>query len=163
MKKLSTLLLLAALFSAATANAQKIESINFRQSQSRISEPNMEVFVRPLIVDLSVISETRVEDTWSYPDVNIAKLSNDQIQNLKATALFQTSQKHKADVIVAATFDIVTPEKNGGYGLNITVIGYPANYTNWRPATEASDYEWIQDVYGTAIGENRIEATEALK
>ncbi len=112
----------------------------------------MELFVRPLIVDLQIISEERIEDTWSYPSVNVAKLTAEELQNLKATALFQSSEKHKADVIVAATFDVETPEKNNGYGINVKVIGYPARYTNWRPATEKSDYEWIKDVYGTALG-----------
>ncbi len=161
MKKLYLLLLLLTL--GFSANAQKVQSIDFRQSQSRISEPNMEVFVKPLIVDLDVISETRVEDTWEFPTVDLTKLSDYQLQNLKATALFKSSKKYEADVIVAATFDITTEENNGGVGLSITVIGYPAQYKNWRPANDSSDYEWIEDVYGIAIGSKRTEATKAIK
>ncbi len=160
MKKLHTIALLFVLFIAVDARAQKVETVEFRQSQSRISEPKMELFVRPLIVDLELISQTRVEDSWSFPNVRLTELTNAELQNIKATALYQSSDKYKADVMVAATFDVSTPENNRGYGINIKVIGYPARYTNWRSASEKSDYEWIKDVYGNTIGVNAIEAQE---
>lgn len=52
-----------------------------------------------------------------------------------------SSQKHNADVIVAATFNIKTNDEGTGY--IVTVVGYPATFANWKTA-EASDYEWIR-------------------
>lgn len=46
---------------------------------------------------------------------------------------------HDCDVIVAATFNIRT----AGDGYEVNIIGYPANFVNWKTATQA-DYEWIQ-------------------
>lgn len=152
MKKFSLLILFFTIISTTVALAQKIESINFRQSQSRIAEPNMEVFVRPLVVDLEVIGEDRIEEVCSFPNVRLTELSLDMLQNLKASALFNCSQKYNADVIIAAMFDIQSFEDNKGYGINVTVVGYPAKYKNWKPAIENSEYQWILDVYGTAIG-----------
>ena len=126
------------------AKAQKVE---YRQSQSRLIEPQQQVFVRPLVVDLQVITNERQKAVWPFPDVDITKMTVQDIDNLKINALYLTAQKCDADVIVAPTFDIRTVKK----GIEITVIGFPAKYQNWKVATKEEDYKWIQDVYGTKI------------
>ena len=63
------------------------------------------------------------------------------IVNIRSYAVYMSSQKHNADVIVAATFNIKTNDEGTGY--IVTVVGYPATFANWKTA-EASDYEWIR-------------------
>ncbi len=120
--------------------AQKVE---YRQSQSRMLEPVQEVFVKPLVVDLQVLSETRQKATWPFPDVKVTEMTVGDVETMKANALYLTAQKYDADVIVAASFDIRTVKK----GLEVTVIGFPARYVNWKVAEKEEDYKWIKEVY----------------
>lgn len=145
--------------------AQKVE---YRQSQSRMLEPQQQVFVRPLVVDLNVTTNERQKAVWPFPDVDITKMTVQDVSNLKINALYLTTQKFDADVIVAPTFDIRTVKK----GIEITVIGFPAKYQNWKVATKEEDYQWIEDVYGTKIrfvnplqslGENQAKNSDAVK
>ncbi len=163
MKKFYLLLFFLSIMAIDNVNAQKVESVNFRQSQSRINEPNMAVFVRPLVVDLEVINQERVESESNFPNVKLTDLTSEKLYNLKATALFECSQTNHADVIIGAMFDIQSFENNNGYGIKIKVVGYPAKYTNWKPATSNDEYEWILDVYGTAIGQRATGAKTAIK
>ena len=66
---------------------------------------------------------------------------NGDLVNIRSYAIYMSSQKHNADVIVAATFNVKTNDDGNGY--KVTVIGYPATFINWKTA-EASDYEWIR-------------------
>lgn len=140
----------------------------YRQSQSRMLEPQQQVFVRPLVVDLNVTTTERQKAVWPFPDVDINKMTTQDVENLKINSLYLTAQKFDADVIVAATFDVRTVKK----GIEITVIGFPAKYENWKVATKEEDYKWIEDVYGTKIrfvnplqslGENQAKNSDAVK
>ena len=140
----------------------------YRQSQSRMLEPQQQVFVRPLIVDLNVTTTERQKAVWPFPDVDINKMTTSDVENLKVNSLYLTAQKYDADVIVAPTFDVRTVKK----GIEITVIGFPAKYVNWQVAKKEEDYKWIEDVYGTKIrfvnplqslGENQAKNSDAVK
>ena len=144
------------------------QKVDYRQSQSRMLEPQQQVFVRPLVVDLNVTTNERQKAVWPFPDVDITKMTVQDVANLKINALYLTAQKFDADVIVAPTFDIRTVKK----GIEITVIGFPAKYQNWKVATKEEDYQWIEDVYGTKIrfvnpvqslGENQAKNSDAVK
>lgn len=144
---------IAAVFSAQTAVAQD----QYRQSQSRMLEPQQQVFVRPLVVDLRVTEEKRQKYVWEFNDVNVQRMTVGDLTNYKIIALYNSAQAADADVIVAPTFDIRTIKK----GLQITVIGYPAVYENWQVAKEERDYEWIKSVYGIDI--RTIDHTQSIR
>ena len=140
----------------------------YRQSQGRMLEPQQQVFVRPLIVDLNVTTAERQKAVWPFPDVDINKMTTSDVENLKVNSLYLTAQKYDADVIVAPTFDVRTVKK----GIEITVIGFPAKYENWQVAKKEEDYKWIEDVYGVKIrsvnpfqslGENQAKNSNAVK
>lgn len=152
----AALVLLLSLGMTQPIMAQKGE---YRQSQSRMIEPQQEVFVRPLVVDLHVITESRQKASWNFPDADITRMTVLDMSNLKANALYLTAQKFDADVIVAASFDIRSVKK----GLEITVIGFPAKYTNWKVASKEEDYKWIKEIYGTQYRYNPINMTKALE
>lgn len=130
----------------------------YRQSQSRMIEPQQQVFVRPLVVDLRVTTTERQKAVWPFPDVDIFKMTVQDVENLKINALYLTSQKLDADVIVAPTFDIRTVKK----GIEITVIGFPAKYENWKVAETEADYKWIEQVYGTRYRYNVVNPAQSL-
>ena len=66
--------------------AQKVE---YRQSQSRMIEPQSQVFVRPLIVDLQVLTTERQVDEWEVPEIDITKATVGDIANEKIKALYK--------------------------------------------------------------------------
>lgn len=125
-----------------TCQVMAQQVVSFRESQARLSEPNMGVYIKPLIADLKINSTAgKIRDKWDFSLQDIKALKG-EIPNLKARALFLSTEKHDADVIVAASFDIVS--KDDGSGFVVRVIGYPANYINWRTAT-TEDNAWIQN------------------
>lgn len=66
--------------------------VEYRQSQSRMLEPVQEVFVKPLVVDLQVLSETRQKATWPFPDVKVTEMTVGDVETMKANALYLTAQ-----------------------------------------------------------------------
>lgn len=132
------MVIICLLATVVTVDAQT-KKVNFRQSQTRMAEPVISVYAKPLVADLKV-GETRINDTFDFTNSEIEALGND-IPNLRARAMFMANQKHNCDMLVSASFDIVS--KSDGTGYEVTVMGYPATYINWRSA-QTSDEEWIR-------------------
>lgn len=127
------------------ANAEKTVRFDFQTSEARTMDVYPSTYVKPLVAEVVVdTSKGRIHDTWemslldfqsrSYPGNDAATL-----QNLRAYGLYKSSEKHHCDLIVAATFDIRISDT----GVVINLIGYPANFANWKTGT-AADYEWIR-------------------
>lgn len=151
MKRIFLILLLAGSYGLATMDsfAQKTVKFEMQESQARVLDVNPSTYVKPVIAELSVdTSKGRLHDTWTLDANELAArvIKNDDkatLQNLRTYAVYKSSEKAKCDVLIAATFDIrITDE-----GASITVIGYPANFTNWKTGTVA-DYEWIKNEPG---------------
>lgn len=114
--------------------------VEFKESQARLLEPQQSAYVKPLIVDLKVdASQGRIHHVVTFSNAQVEALKND-ISNMRSNALFQTTEKFNADVIVGATFDVQSIPDGSGY--TVTVIGYPARYDNWR-SVAPEDYGWI--------------------
>lgn len=151
MKRIFLSLLLCGLYGlfAMDAYAQKTVKFEMQESQARVLDVNPSTYVKPVIAELSVdTSKGRLHDTWTL-DANelAARIIKDDdkatLQNLRTYAVYKSAEKSNCDVVIAATFDIrITDE-----GASITVIGYPANFTNWKTGTVA-DYEWIKNEPG---------------
>lgn len=60
----------------------------YEESQSRIAETEMKVYVRPLVVDLQVLNnqERMTFGPYVYTFENISKLTESDIENYKATS-----------------------------------------------------------------------------
>ena len=151
MKRLLTVAV-ALLAVVGSAMAQKV--VEWRESQARVAEPVMGVYIKPLVAELKVVSTDKIRDVWEFTNKEVNALRND-VANLKARALFKSTYEsdHPCDVIVAATFDIESTD--GGY--RVTVYGYPAKYVKWRTATP-EDNAWIHNEKLTPT-----KATEATK
>lgn len=118
---------------------------DIRDSQARVLDVYPSTYVKPVIAELSVdTSKGRIRDTWTLtPEELASRTIRDNaaltMQNLRTYAVYKSSEQHCCDVVIAATFDIRITEK----GATITIVGYPANFSNWQTGTVA-DYDWIK-------------------
>lgn len=136
-------LLFTVLISVCTmaSYAQKT-AVRIQDTQARLLDVNSNAYVKPLTVELEVDkTKGRIKDEWSLTKEQVEQELNGDIANIRSYAVYMSSQKHNSDVIVAATFNFKSNDNATGY--TITVVGYPANFINWKTAGE-SDYEWIR-------------------
>ena len=144
MKKLILIISLA-FIGTAGVYAQKTNektTVRIQDTQARTLDVNSNAYVKPLTVELQVDkSKGRVKDEWTLTKEQAEVEMQGNIENIRAYAVYMSSQRHNVDVIVATTFNFRT--NNEGTGYLITVVGYPATFVNWKTA-DASDYEWIR-------------------
>ncbi len=135
MKK--TLLIGIAMAFSMVSFAQKTE-YHFQDTQARLLDVTSNAYVKPLTVELNVL--TKEHKTWVFPLTNaeVDAMKGDLV-NIRSYAVYAASKQENCDVIVAATFNV----KSVKGGFEVTVVGYPANFINWKTATK-DDYEWIK-------------------
>lgn len=132
------------LIGAVTTDAQKSVKFEYQNSQARVLDVSPTTYVKPLISEVIVdTSKGRIRDEWKlntdeFLSRSIKNDDNATIENLRTYAVYKSSEKHDCDLIVAATFDIRITEN----GATISIVGYPANFANWKTGTVA-DYDWI--------------------
>lgn len=154
-------LFLSALCVAACAiagNAQKNNTLLFENTQSRVAaESVMNIYVRPLTVEVEVIKglrlaqgqqtvDGRVTITYARDSEWVEKTMRGELDEIRSWAVFQACKDCSADVILVPTFSFSNNRDNMGNiidGYQITIVGFPAKFINWKTATPA-DYEWIQ-------------------
>lgn len=98
----------------------------------------------PTVADLRVSTskishQVTVKNRYSLKDISNYGDSPKMVY-LQKLAITQAAQKYDADVIVAPSYSISTSDDLKS--ITVTVTGYPATYTNFRPATPA-DMEMI--------------------
>ena len=96
-------------------------------------------YVKPLTVELQILKTKHISEVIHLSKQEVEVDMKGDLKNIRSYAVYRVSQIHDCDVIVAATFNIRTV--SDGYEIN--VIGFPANFVNWKTATQA-DYEWIK-------------------
>lgn len=140
MKKIFLFLTLSVL-SICSAMAQKA-MVKIQDTQARMLDVTSNGYVKPLTVELKVDdSKGRVRDIWPLTKEQAEVEMKGDIVNIRSYAVYMSSKKHNADVIVAATFNFKTTDNGDGY--EIEVVGFPASFINWKTATP-TDYEWIR-------------------
>ncbi len=106
------------------------QRIIYRESSGRNIEPTQgAVFTPALVADLDIMTDKSISNVVVFEDILVTTALLNDIDNYKKMALFQTIQKHNADVMVASMINVNT-SPNGL--LEITVVGYPARYVNFR-------------------------------
>lgn len=139
MKKV--LFMLALILSTGSIWAQKT-TVKFQDTQARMLDVQTNAYVKPMTVELRMLnSGQRIKDVWPLTIEQVESMNGD-IVNIRSYGVYMSSQKHNADVIVGATFNLRSEDtKEKGYILE--VVGFPAEFINWKTATEP-DYEWIK-------------------
>lgn len=141
MKKLFLISLLA--LTTMSSFAQKVKkpenASTYTESAARNIEPRSGIIVTPMIADMQIISQERIEYSETLPYYVTPEIVS-FVPSFKKTVFFHATKEHKCDALAASLIDVsTTPE---GF-LQITVSGYPAKYVNFRNAT-ADDVWMIQ-------------------
>lgn len=137
MKKKSPILSLLCALCILMGSCTTEKFYSYDESTARYLSPEMSGFVTPTVADLKV-TETKIthvetfQNTLRQSDLNDIEHSG-TIQYFKNFTIAQAVKKYNADVIVAPIFDVKTSEDFST--ITITVMGYPANYINFRKAT----------------------------
>lgn len=122
----------------------------FEESQSRIAEPELKVYIRPMVADLEVLNDQKRMKFGPYEyEVNTKLFNDDDLTNLKATSVYKAALSADADVIVGAIFNTYVEDSEPDV-VKIEVIGFPAKYVNFRPLgtdEKSNDYDMIRVVY----------------
>lgn len=132
------------LSSAFTLNAKSkevVEPFSYEEcSNSQSVEPSHGIIMNPIIADLEMIGTEKVSYKETFK-VSMDKNSMNKIQIYKDIALAHAEKEYKADVMVAAHFDVHATDSE----IEVIVTGYPAYYKNFRPATKKD--RWMIKLY----------------
>lgn len=167
-----------------SAFAQKATVIEkYEESQARLLDMSANAHVKPLVAEFQIISNAELQQSASALNAQngterqyklfgtkgrleaylrltkekaLVEL-NGNTANIRSWAVFQINKDFNADVLVGATFDLLKSEQNDYFEL--TVIGYPARFTNFSSITPA-DYEWIRLENSTKTSDS--EKTKAI-
>ena len=141
MKKILLVSLVA--LATTTGFAQKVkkpENVStYTESAARNIEPRSGVIVTPVIADMQIISQERIEYSETLPYYVTPEIVS-FVPSFKKTVFFHATKKYNCDALAASLIDVTTTPE--GF-LQITVTGYPAKYVNFRNAT-ANDTWMVQ-------------------
>lgn len=136
------LLLLIALCSDGVLFAQKHHIVN--QSQARMITTNMGAITAPIIAELGEISPQKITYTRRFNISfyqNVQQIIND-LSEYKQATIAKYCNENNYDLIVNAIFQITTENDE----LVVTLMGFPAKYSKFRPATQADS--WMLNYIG---------------
>ena len=124
MKKIN-ILLISLMVLASSCSIYRYEDQSYREIQ-----PKATGIITPTTADLNV-SPTRISYTEIFKH---EKDENDiNLRDAKEQTLSNALAKYNADMMVGTLFDVSTSESADQ--VVVTVVGYPATYVNFRPAT----------------------------
>ena len=145
---------------ATTPVVEVIETFEYSESSARLLEPEQKMLLTTVIADLKV-SEEKIyhTETEAFAKFKVTPALLNNIAEWKKIAVSRAIKAYKADVLVGATFEVVT--KNGR--LEITVSGYPAYYTKFRNVT-AADIELLKETQTltTPGGADAVKGPESI-
>ncbi len=117
--------------------AQKVQT-KFLNTEARKVNVISNAYVKPLTVEVQVIGKQRITEVIKLSKEEVDALHNDQ-ENIRNFAVYRACKLHNCDMIVAAISNIKSE-----YGqTEVEIMGYPANFINWKTATQA-DTAWIK-------------------
>lgn len=124
----------------SSCGSQRILSEN----NTRLLPVSSTAYTIPTVADLRVSSSKISHQVTVANRFSSKELSEESdspiLLHLQKMAITQAAMKYDADLIVAPSYSISTADDQKT--ITVTVTGYPANYTNFRPAT-AADMEII--------------------
>jgi len=128
-----------------------VTGVNVTKYEATSMDTQPHMFVTPLVADVSLIQGAanifKTQGTITIPEAPDTKDTKqleayagraravimDGIEELKAKALFEFSEKEGADLIVGPTYSVTTDKSEGRViYLTVKVKGFPAKYTNFR-------------------------------
>ena len=132
-----------AVFMPVLCFAQKNTVVQYMNTQARILDVSSNAYVKPLTVELKMKSQQRIREIVKISNATAMGAMKADPHNWRNYAVYEVSKRLNCDVIVAATFNIKFDEIAGDKDVQIEVVGFPADFTNWQTATN-QDLEWIK-------------------
>ena len=97
---------------AIGAYAQKT-NVRMQETQARLLDVTSNAYVKPLTVELQIDkSKGRIKDEWTLTREQAEQEMNGDLVNIRSYAIYMSSQKHNADVIVAVSYTHLTLPTN---------------------------------------------------
>ncbi len=127
----------------AAPTVQVTTKVRYREASGRNIEPKQNAVVVPMVAQLEVISDKRIEYVETFNEMVTTDLIKD-IAAYKRIALLNATKEYDADTMVAALINV---ETDASGHLVITVYGYPARYKNFRSMKKED--KWLLDIEGT--------------
>lgn len=149
MKKFVSLVCAAVMATPAFAQADG-EKVLFQETETHISQPELRVFVNPMVCDLQMLfpNNPRREFSTELPLPRpIDQITQGEFENLQKRALYQFATSVQADVIVEPIFNSYVTAKDSKI-MKFEVSGFPAKYVDFRPLGKAQiDLDMVKIVY----------------
>lgn len=142
MKRLLAFVFLMGCFTISMI-AQKTTQVQYQETQARLLDVSSNAYVKPLTVELKVKGNQRIREVVKIPRNFALVAMKADPSNWRSYAVYEVSKRMACDVIVAATFNIKYDEVAGDQDVQIEVVGYPVDFTNWQTAS-TQDLEWIR-------------------
>ena len=161
MKRIALLLGLAVfatvVMQAQRKTTQQREEHAFEEAVTRAAEPEVKVFIHPLIADLQMIeTERQSYGPYTYKIKSPENLTIVELENFKKRALYQAVQISDADVLIEPLFDSYIDESDP-HKLVINLTGFPAKYVNFRNlGSSPDDLEMVRVVYPAAYSPSYV-------
>lgn len=147
-------LLLCVVFAlvSLSAMAQKSKtSYYYNESSARNIEMGQRVLTTPMIADLKVVSDKKIEPYVEVFPFVMSPQIKDAVPGFKRSAFANAAKKNNADALVGT--DIIVTTNEEGFVV-VTVTGYPAQYTNFRNATRED--LWMLEFYRQTFGNENM-------
>lgn len=154
-----TLLVGANLYAQRKSTAQE-EKVLFEEAISRTVEPEIRMFIQPTIADVEFLSEERQKyGPYMFPIKSADQLTEGELNNAKAAALYRATELENADVIVGTLFDSYISEKDPKV-LVIKLSGFPGKYKNFRSITndQVEMIKWVYWIHSRQAAEGALES-----
>ena len=122
------------------------DEYRFQDTQARSVEVISNAYVKPMVGELKVLRQGTQEYQIRLQQQDLLDLGMKNLpfeaflNNVRSYATYAATQQEHCDVIIAAVYNIRNNTEGGG--LLVTVKGFPANFVEWRTATE-TDLTWI--------------------
>lgn len=140
--------------SVTVAQAQQKTDQVYRvtESSARNLDGRSQMLITPLAAEI-VVSPTKITHTEreAFAGYTTTESTIQNMDKLRLVALSRAARKHNADLLVGTIIDVVTLDNQGHF--EITVTGYPANYTKFRNVTDA-DVELAKKAKSVESDEN---------
>ncbi len=146
------LVLLVGSVTVAQAQQKSEQVYRVTESSARNLDGRSQMLITPLAAEI-VVSPNKISHTEREAFAGYTT-TEDVIRNmdkLRLVALSRAARKHNADLLVGTIIDVVTIDNQGHF--EITVTGYPANYTKFRNVTDA-DIELAKKAKSVENNEN---------
>ena len=134
------IMIMLAILGVTTVSAQSTKIYQYQETEARAMDVWSNAYVKPLTVELKV-KGGRTRTMVDIPADKVAALRNDPV-NWRSYAGFVASKKMDCDVIVAPSFNIDYNSALDNGTVHVEVVGFPADYVNWKSATP-EDMQWI--------------------